>query len=130
MLGCLQFLHSSGDNFLLCYMPMYRPSTWHKYNAKPQDIDGHYFASKREAAVYKDLKLFVKQGEITDLQLQPTIELLPKPNRIAYRADFRVTWKNGSIEYIDVKGMETATFKLKHKLLKHLRPDIVLIIMR
>ena len=32
-----------------------------------------------------------------------------------YVADFQVFHLDGSVEYIDVKGMETSTFKLKKK---------------
>lgn len=46
-----------------------------KYRNVRVEIDGHKFDSKREAAIYQELKLREKAGEIRDLKLQVPIVL-------------------------------------------------------
>ena len=42
---------------------------------------------------------------------------------IKYIADFVVTYKDGSIKVIDVKGQKTADFKLKEKMFNYMYPQ-------
>ena len=44
--------------------------------------------------------------------------------KITYRADFRVTYCDGIVEVVDVKGMRTPIYKLKLKMLLHRYPEI------
>ena len=88
--------------------------------------DGIVFASKHEMNTYKDLKLLLKAGEIVTLTLQPRFELIPKPNKIEYVADFRIIWKDGREEIWDAKGVETDVFRLKYKMMQHFYPNVVL----
>ena len=99
-----------------------------KYGAKRTTYNGHNYASKAESrwGMYYEQEL--KSGQIKALQLQPIIELTPRPNRIKYVPDFLVTHNDGSLEYVAVKGFWTAVAKIKLKLLKHFRPDIKLTI--
>lgn len=68
-----------------------------KYKNSKVTLDGYEFDSKREAARYVDLKLQQQVGLITDLQLQPSFELIPKQRRedgkaeqnCVYIADFK-----------------------------------------
>ena len=103
-------------------------SRWHKYGARAVSIDGHRFASKREGARYKELKLLARSGEIVDLRLHPKYLLQPKfttaggekVRAIYYIADFQyVDTESGKTVIEDVKGVKTAAFKLKWKLLKY-----------
>ena len=93
-------------------------------------LDGVVFDSKREMEVYSEFKVLKRCGEILDLELQPRVLLIPKPNKIEYIPDFRVVWKNGNEEWIDVKGMETPEFKLKAKMFRHFYPTRKLVIMK
>lgn len=77
--------------------------------------------------VYENM---MKQGQIKDIEYQPSIELLPKPNRIVYKPDFLITWTDGTQEYVDVKGMVLPAFRLKQKMLAHFHPDKKLTIVR
>lgn len=98
-----------------------------KYNAQKTVVDGIKFDSKDESDYYLHLKELKKKGKIQDFELQPKYELLPKfVNQkgktilpINYKADFLVTHTNGATEVIDVKGFETADFKLKKKLFEY-----------
>ena len=45
-------------------------NTKSKYHSRKQTIDGHVFASKKEAQRYSELKMLEKAGEISNLELQ------------------------------------------------------------
>ena len=95
-----------------------------KYNAKKIKIDGHTFDSKREAERYCELKLFVKAGEIRNLELQPRFLLQDKfvdkqgnkHRKIEYVADFLYIDKLGRNIVEDVKGVLTDVYKIKKKI--------------
>ena len=101
-----------------------------KYNAKKTVYNGRMYDSKREAAYAYELDVLKKAGEIVEIEHQPRFELIPKPNRVCYVADFRVTYKDGRQEIIDVKGKETTAFKIKKKLFHHVYPDLTLRIVK
>lgn len=95
---------------------------YNKYNNKKTYIDGIKFDSKAEADRYYILKDNEKYGLITNLKLQPAYEIHPKfkydgktVKAIKYIADFEYMI-GSSIIVEDVKGVETAVFKLKRKM--------------
>jgi hypothetical protein len=98
-----------------------------KYNAQKVTVDGVQFDSKDESNYYLHLKELKELGEIKDFKLQPEYELQPKFTNpkgktilpIKYKADFLVFHNDGTTEVIDVKGFETADFKLKKKLFEY-----------
>jgi len=101
-----------------------------KYRAEPVSIDGHIFASRREANYYKALLLLQKAGEVVNIELQPEFVLIPdfyrngkKVRGITYKADFRVTYKDGRVEIVDCKGYRTPVYRLKKKLFMWAYPD-------
>jgi hypothetical protein len=100
-----------------------------KYHAKRTEIDGITFDSKAEGEYYLHLKQQLKEGNIKWFELQPSFELqegFRKTGRfirpIVYVADFEVYYHDGSVEIIDVKGFETADFKIKRKLFEKKYP--------
>lgn len=98
----------------------------HKYRAKRTEVDGITFASQKEAKRYQDLKLLQQAGEISELELQPEFELMVGDTCVCkYVADFRYRLKqhtgdlNPGEEVVeDVKGCNTAVYRLKKKLMK------------
>lgn len=97
----------------------------HKYNAKPTQVDGHNFDSKREAARYQELTLLQRAGEICNLQLHPTFELQKsfkdstgkKHRAIVYEADFSYYEKGNPRPIVeDTKGFETQAWLIKKKM--------------
>ena len=95
-----------------------------KYNAKKTELDGIKFDSQHEAVRYSQLKLLLRAGEISDLQLQPVFELQPsfKHNgktirAIKYVADFTYKDRDGKIHIEDAKGMKTKEYLLKKKMM-------------
>lgn len=95
-----------------------------KYNSRKTTIDGITFDSKRESERYSELRLMEKSGDIEDLILQPSFELMPNfkykgqtVRKIIYKADFQYREKSTGLTVVeDVKGMETKDFRLKKKL--------------
>lgn len=92
-----------------------------KYGAKRTVVDGILFDSKAEGSYYTMLKMREKAGEVSAVELQRPFSLLgPKGELICtYKADF-CFWdhKADRFRVVDVKGVETAVFKLKRKMMK------------
>ena len=106
-----------------------------KYGNKKTTIQGVTFDSKAEAHYYLGLLADKQKGLIQDIELQPEFVLQPnfKKNGVHYRAiiyqaDFKVTYSDGRIEVIDVKGTPTQVFRLKHKMFEYVYPDLHLTI--
>jgi Protein of unknown function (DUF1064) len=101
-----------------------------KYNNKKVVVDGIKFDSKQESEYYLHLKELKAKGEILDFTLQPKFELQPKFTKrgilfkaIDYKADFHVWLPDGTDYVVDVKGFETADFKIKKKLFERKYPQ-------
>lgn len=106
------------------------PARRNKQNNTPVTFDGQKFASKREAARYRELLLLLKAGQISQLRTQVKFQLLPAQYRdgkcveraLNYIADF-VYEENGEIVVEDVKGQRDpssavyAKFVIKRKLM-------------
>ena len=90
-----------------------------KYGAEPTTVDGIRFASKREAARYTELKLALDCGVISDLVLQPSFALHVNGLTVCrYVADFGYTRADGKFAIEDAKGVKTAVYKLKKKMVE------------
>lgn len=90
-----------------------------KYRAIKTEVDGINFDSKKEARYYGELKLRIRAGEVKYFHMQVPIML---PGNVKYRVDFQEFHSDGSIHYVDVKGVETAVFKMKKKQVEALYP--------
>ena len=107
-----------------------------KYRNKKVIVDGEEFDNKKEGNRYKELKLLLKAGKISNLELQPRFLLQDgfKKNgrtfrKIEYIADFKYI-ENGKTIVEDVKGMQTDVFKLKHKIFEKVYPNLELKIIK
>lgn len=92
-----------------------------KYGNDRVTADGLKFASKAEAARYRDLKYRVLLGEISNLRCQVRYPLHVNGQRIGtYVADFQYT-EDGREVVEDVKGVRTAMFirSKKHMLAEY-----------
>ena len=90
------------------------------------------FDSKHEACRYKELKILLSAGEITDLRLQVPYEIMPTIKfgeetfrSIKYVADFVYKDKNGIEIVEDAKGMKTDVYKMKKKLMAYIHHIII-----
>lgn len=95
-----------------------KPKKAPKYRNTKVIYDSIKFDSQGEANRYIVLKQREKQAIISDLKLQPQFELNEGGTfSFKYRADFSY-WENGELIIEDFKGMQTAVFKKKKKLMK------------
>ncbi len=103
-----------------------------KYRNVPVEAYGIRFDSKAELRRYEQLRMLQLSGAITDLTVHPRYELLPartidgkRERAVRYEGDFSYT-EGGRIVCEDVKGYETAVFRLKRRLFLDRYPDIEL----
>lgn len=102
-----------------------------KFNAKKTEYKGDKYDSKREAKHAAELDLRIKAGEVQKWERQFKIEINVEGSHICnYFIDFKVWLSNGSIEYHEVKGMETALWKVKWKLVKSLYPEWAFVLIK
>lgn len=101
-----------------------------KFNNKKVEVDGIVFDSKMEANYYEYLKEEHENGRVSHFSLQPKYTLQPSFKKrgklfraIDYKADFEVHYPNGDFVTIDIKGFETADFKIKRKLFEKTYPQ-------
>lgn len=94
-----------------------------KYKAEKTVVNGEKFDSKAEAARYMELLTMAAAGQIMDLERQPRFLLqdqfilrMKKYRPVEYVADFKYRDQYKTVVE-DVKGMPTAEYKLKRKLL-------------
>ena len=102
---------------------MWRRNLRNKFNNRKTIVDKITFDSKKEAHRYQELKILQKAKKIKNLKLQQEFILLDgfkdfqgkKHRPIKYLADFVYEEKN-KIIVEDVKGRQTAVYKLKKKM--------------
>ena len=106
--------------------------SYNKWKNKPTTIDGITFDSKKEAEYYCELKLLKRAGLVKDFEMQVPYQLQPGYKRdgravraITYVADFRITYPDGHVEVVDVKGAKTEVYKIKKKILLYLHPELI-----
>ena len=94
-----------------------------KFHNKKTIVDGILFDSQMESHYYLYLKELKEQGVVVDFKLQPVFILQEGFNKdgkkiqpIKYIADFEVTYNDGHVEIIDVKGKITEAFRIKRKI--------------
>lgn len=85
--------------------------------SKYGNVRTHGFDSKAEYARYLELKILERAGKITDLRKQVAYWIIINKIPVcSYVADF-VYEEDGEEIVEDVKGVRTATYRLKKKLL-------------
>ena len=104
----------------------------HKFRAKSSKCyQGHYHPSKLEAEYCDLLHLQLKAGEITEIEWQPRFNMIVNGQKIcAHIPDFRVTYKDGTVQVHECKGYEMPVWNIKRKLFEALYPDIDYIVIK
>lgn len=92
---------------------------YHKFGAVKTEVNGIKFHSKKEARYYEELLLRQKAGDVVFFLRQVPFHL---PGNVVYRVDFQEFLSNGTVEFIDVKGMRTKEYIMKKKLVESLYP--------
>lgn len=83
------------------------------------------FGSEGEAQCYDYLKLLELGGELTVEKLQDNVYLTAA--RILYKADFRTKNARGETVWVEFKGCETDTWRIKRRLWKHYGPGKLMV---
>ncbi len=91
----------------------------HKYGAIKCERDGKKFPSKLERRYYDQLIIRQKSGEVLFFLCQPAFDL---GGGVKYLCDFQVFLSDGSIEFVDTKGRDTAMSIAKRKIVESLYP--------
>lgn len=100
-----------------------------KYHSQKITVGGKAFDSIKEGSRYADLVLMERSGEISELKCQVPFLLIPsqkcengkvieKP--VKYIADFVYKDKNGNTVVEDTKGVRTADYIIKRKLMLYI----------
>ena len=100
-----------------------------KYHSQKITVSGKTFDSIKEANRYSELKLMERSGIISELKCQAPYVLIPsqkdekgktieKP--VKYIADFVYKDKNGNTVVEDTKGVRTADYIIKRKLMLYI----------
>jgi len=93
--------------------------TRHNIKAKSVVHDGYTFPSKKEAAYYEQLKVCQQSGDVVFFLRQTPIHL---PGGVTYRVDFLVFLADGTVEFVDVKGVITPEYLIKKKVVEATYP--------
>lgn len=97
----------------------------HKFGAKPTHINGIRFDSKIESKYYQKLLMLQKSGELLFFLRQVPIHL---PGKTKLVIDFQEFWADGTVRFVDIKGVETEVFKIKKRQVEALYPfDLTII---
>lgn len=111
---------SKNKNLIFCSMQCkLHKRHKHKFKATRTETDSIKFGSKAEAAYYNRLKFLREKGEVLFFLRQVPFDL---PGNTKYFVDFQVFYADGTIAFVDVKGVSTPMFILKKKQVEDLYP--------
>ena len=90
-----------------------------KYHNRKTEIDGYLFDSLAEARRYRELALLENAGGIYGLGVHPKFKIVVNQKLICtYSADFSYHTSGTTLRTTeDVKGVKTAVYQLKKKLM-------------
>jgi hypothetical protein len=93
-----------------------------KYGNRKTELDGYIFDSAAEAHRYEELKLLMNAGTISRLEVHPKFDIVVENVKIGfYKADFQYyDFEKTAFIVEDVKGVRTAVYKLKKRLVEAL----------
>ncbi len=97
----------------------------HKFNAIRTEYNGFNYSSKAEARYAAELDLRIKAKDVVFYLKQTPFHL---PGGIKYVCDFQVFLSDGTVEFVDVKGMSTLTFKAKKKMVEAIYPVTIQVV--
>jgi hypothetical protein len=90
---------------------------YNKFNNHTSVYNNNYYDSIKEADYAQELDLRVRAKDIKSWRRQIPIELKVGEYKICtYILDFEITHNDKTIEFIEIKGFETAIWRLKKKL--------------
>ena len=95
-----------------------------------EDLGGQYFRSMWEANYARYLNWLVEQGEIQEWEYEADTFVFHGETRgaITYRPDFKVTERDGSVIYHEVKGWMDGPSKTRLRRMKKHYPDVQIVL--
>lgn len=108
------------------YLERLKQEKGHKYGNVRTETDAGMADSKAEAERWAELRLMERAGLISDLKFHTRH---PLPAGIVYEDDASYT-EGGRRVVEDVKGCQTAAFRLKWRLMREIYPDVELRLVR
>lgn len=92
-------------------------------NATSCMYDGRHYRSKKEAGYAQHLDILMKADDINERviewEYEPHLEVTCNGKRVfTYKIDFKVTYGDDRIEYVEVKGFATNYWRLKFKVVE------------
>jgi uncharacterized Zn finger protein (UPF0148 family) len=99
---------------------------FNKFGAKKTEFKGKLYDSKYEASVATDLEMRKRAGDILDYETQYMVHCTAYTEdgdeafTVKHKVDFRAHLNDGSFELIEAKGVETADYKFRRKMLETL----------
>jgi len=99
------------------------PKTLSKYRNVQTEYGGRQFMSKKEAEYAMQLDYMRKatspRDKVVEWVPQVPFQVVLNGKKICkYIADFKVTYADGRVEIVDVKGVRTDVYRLKKKLVE------------
>lgn len=91
----------------------------HKFHAQLTEHDNIKFSSKKEARYYQQLKLRLAAKEMVFFLRQVPLHLTAG---VKYVVDFMEFHADGTVHFVDVKGMKTPMYALKKKQAEEIYP--------
>lgn len=91
----------------------------HKYGNTRVKRDGVTYASKAEARYADKLRVLQAAGDVVMFLEQTPLRL---PGGTKYVVDFVVFYRDGTVAWVDVKGHQTETFKVKKREIEAIYP--------
>ena len=102
-----------------------------KYNNKKPEAYGRKWDSQMELEFYEYNLALKEQGQVIDIEIQPVFLLQDKYiykgktiRKMEYKADFKITYSDGSVIVYDVKGQLIQPFPIKWKLVRFIYNDM------
>lgn len=99
----------------------------HKFGAVRTEVNGRKYASKAEARYAQKLAVQKAAGQVIGWLEQVPFHL---PGGVKYVCDFQVFEADGTVRFVEVKGMETPVWKVKKKLVEEVYPWVEIEVVR
>lgn len=91
----------------------------HKFGAVQTECDGIKFSSKKEARYYNALKMKQSAGHVLFFLRQVPFHL---PGGVRLVVDFVEFRADGTVHFVDTKGVETESFRAKRRMVQAVYP--------
>jgi hypothetical protein len=88
-------------------------------NIRTANGDGTVSDSRKEARIDAEFQLLLRAGQLVKVERKKRFPIIFKGEKICdYECDWCITDRAGNVQVIDAKGLKTAVYRLKKKLMK------------